>query len=251
VAGGTGVLLELNRGADPVELLDLSRIAGWRDAERDGDALRLGAGVTYTQVLEQLDGPLPGLALAARTVASRQVRNRGTLAGALVLADPSGDALAALGAAGAEVELTGRRGARRVAADAFITAPGACVLEVDELVTALHVPVADGPVAYAKAGARNAMARAVCGVAIELHPLARTVTACVVGAAPTAIRPRTAEALVADAWDDLDDRVLRRFGELVAEAVDPLPDARGSAAYRRHVAGVLATRVLDRVWDAR
>ena len=245
------MLLELNRGVEPGDLLDLSRIAGWRSAERDGDALRLGAGVTYTQVLEDLAGPLPALALASRTVASRQVRNRATIAGALVLGDPSGDALAALGAAGAEVELAGPRGTRRVAADAFITAPGACVLEADELVTALHVPVADGPVAYAKAGARNAMARAVCGVAVALHEAQRTASVCVVGAAPTAVRPAAAEALVADAWDALDDEVVRRFGALVAQAVDPIPDARGSAAYRRHAAAVLARRALRRAWEDR
>jgi CO/xanthine dehydrogenase FAD-binding subunit len=251
VAGGTGVLIELNRGAEPEALLDLSRVDGWRAADRDGDALRLGAGVTYTQVIEQLAGPLPGLALAARTVASPQIRNRGTLAGALVLADPSGDALAALGAAGAELELRGPGGARRVAADAFITAPGTCVLGRDELLTALHVPVADGPVAYAKAGARNAMARAVCGVAVALHEAARSVSVCVVGAAPAAVRPREAEALVAEAWDALDDTAVARFGELVAAAVDPPADVRGSAAYRRHAAGVLARRALRRAWEAR
>jgi CO/xanthine dehydrogenase FAD-binding subunit len=256
IAGGTGVMVELNRGLEPPALLDLSRVAELRDCSetRDGGAVRLGAGTTYTDILERHADTLPGLAAAARTVASRQVRNRATIAGALVLGDPSSDALAALGAAVAAVEVAGPQGVRHVPAEAFVTGPGMCDLGADELVTALIVPKADGPTAYAKAGARNAMARAVCGVAIELHPLARTVTACVVGAAPTAIRPRTAEALIADAWDDLDDlddRVLRRFGQLVAEAVDPLPDARGSAAYRRHVAGVLATRVLDRVWDAR
>jgi CO/xanthine dehydrogenase FAD-binding subunit len=251
VAGGTGVLIELNRGAEAEELLDLSRVDGWRSVERDGDMLRLGAGVTYTQAIEELAGPLPGLALAARTVASPQVRNRGTLAGALVLADPSGDALAALGAAEAEVELTGPAGVRRVAADAFITAPGACVLGGDELLTALHVPVADGPVAYAKAGARNAMARAVCGVAVARHEADRRVSVCVVGAAPTAVRPRAAEALAAEAWDALDDAAVARFGTLVAAAVDPLPDVRGSAAYRRHAAAVLARRALRRAWESR
>jgi CO/xanthine dehydrogenase FAD-binding subunit len=248
VAGGTGVLVDLNRGVEPVALIDLSRVAGLRDATREGDTVRLGAGVTYTDVLERHAGDLPGLAAAARTVASRQVRNRATLAGALVLGDPSGDALAALGAAEAEVEIRGPRGRRMVAADAFITAPGACDLQPDELVTALLVPVADGPVAYAKAGARNAMARAVCAVAIALHPARRTVTACVVGAAPTAIRPNVAEVLVAASWDALDDpATAERFGALVAAAVDPIPDARGSAAYRRHIAGVLAARALRRV----
>jgi CO/xanthine dehydrogenase FAD-binding subunit len=247
VAGGTGVLVDLNRGVEPVALLDLSRVAGLRDATREGNTIRLGAGVTYTDVLERHAGDLPGLAAAARTVASRQVRNRATLAGALVLGDPSGDALAALGAARAAVEIrsVGRR--RTVAAEDFVTAPGACDLQPDELVTALLVPVADGPTAYAKAGARNAMARAVCAVAVALHPARRTATACVVGAAPTAIRPDVAEALVAASWDALDEpATAERFGALVAEAVDPIPDSRGSAAYRRHIAGVLAARALRR-----
>jgi CO/xanthine dehydrogenase FAD-binding subunit len=247
VAGGTGVLVDLNRGVEPAALIDLSRVAGLRDAVREGDIVRLGAGVTYTDVLEHHAAELPGLAAAARTVASRQVRNRATLAGALVLGDPSGDALAALGAAGARVEIRGPRGRRTVAADAFVTAPGVCDLQPDELVTALLVPVADGPTAYAKVGARNAMARAVCAVAIALHPARRTANACVVGAAPTAIRPSVAEALVAASWDALGEpATAERFGALVAAAVDPLADARGSIAYRRHIAGVLARRALRR-----
>lgn len=253
MAGGTGVLVELNRGAiAPPALLDLSRVAGLRSAHRDGDVLRLGAGTTYTDVLDRHADTLPGLAAAARTVASRQVRNRATLAGALVLADPSGDALAALGATGAQVEIASVRGTRTVPVETFITAPGVCDLAADELVTALHAPVADGPVAYAKAGARNAMARAVCGVAVALHPVHRTATVCVVGAGPTAIRPAAAEALVRAAWRGhaLEDDAPERFGRLVAEAVDPIPDARGSVAYRRHVAGVLATRALRRAWEA-
>lgn len=241
------MLVDLNRGVEPVVLIDLSGVAGLRDATRDGDIVRLGAGVTYTDAIERHAAELPGLAAAARTVASRQIRNRATLAGALVIGDPSGDALAALGAAEARVEIGGPHGRRTVAADAFITAPGVCDLQPDELVIALLVPVADGPVAYAKVGARNAMARAVCAVAISLHFGHRTATACVVGAGPTAIRPRDAEALVAASWDALDaPATAERFGALVAAAVDPLPDARGSAAYRRHIAGVLAARALRR-----
>ena len=257
VAGGTGVLVELNRGASPPPeaLLDLSRVAGLRDSATlgEGRELRLGAGTTYTDVLERHAAALPGLAAASRTIASRQIRNRATVAGALVLGDPSSDALAALGAARATVEVEGPGGVRQLSADAFVSAPGECGLAPDELVTALVVPVPDGPTAYAKAGARNAMARAVVGVAVELRRAERCATVCVVGAAPTAVRPRAAEALIAEHWDDdaLDDHVLARFGALVAAAVDPRPDARGSVAHRRHVAGVLATRALRRAWSAR
>ncbi|HEY6759265.1 MAG TPA: FAD binding domain-containing protein [Baekduia sp.] len=248
VAGGTGVLVELNRGAiDPPALLDLSACAQLREVRREGDIMVLGATTTYTDVLERHAAVLPGLAAASRTVASRQVRNRATLAGALVLADPSGDALAALGAAGATVEVASAHDRRSVDASAFVTAPGRCDLAADELVVALRVPVADGPVAYAKAGARNAMARAVAGVAVALHPVRRRGTACAVGVGPTAIRPAVAEELLAADWDVLDrPETARRFGALVAAAVDPRADARGSAEYRRHITGVLARRALTR-----
>jgi CO/xanthine dehydrogenase FAD-binding subunit len=249
VAGGTGVLVELNRGAiDPPALLDLSAVTELRAARREGDTVVLGATTTYTDVLERHADALPGLAAAARTVASRQIRNRATLGGALVLGDPSSDALAALGASGALVEVR-RSGAetRLVDAVSFVTGPGRCDLAPGELVTALHVPAADGPVAYAKAGARNAMARAVAGVAVALHPRRRRASACAVGVAPTAIRPVVAEELVAADWEALEDpATARRFGALVAAAADPIPDARGSAEHRRHITGVLAARALRR-----
>jgi CO/xanthine dehydrogenase FAD-binding subunit len=249
VAGGTGVMVELNSGAlDLAVLIDLSACAELRGATRVGDSVVLGALTTYTDVLERHAEELPGLALAARTVASRQIRNRATIAGALVLGDPSGDALAALGAAGATVQVE-RAGApaRSVEAKAFVTAPGASALRRGELVVSITVPVADGPVAYAKAGARNAMARAVAGVMVALHPASRGGSSCAVGVAPTAIRPARAEALLADAWDRLGDpAVAREFGALVAAASAPIADARGSAEHRRHVTGVLARRALTR-----
>ena len=238
-----------NAGRAARPLLDLSRVRGFADATRQDGVVRLGAGVTYTQIVEQLEGPLPGVAAAARTVASRAIRNRATLVGALVLADPSADVLAALVAAEAQVELEGPAGVRRVDAGAFVLGPGRADLRGDELVTALLVPEATGPVAYAKAGARNAMARAVCGVAVELDPARRAVRIAVVGASPMPVRAHAAEALAAEvtAWDRA-PMALAEIGALVAGAVDPDGDARGSAAHRRHVAGVLARRALARAW---
>ncbi len=254
IAGGTGVMVERNGTPADAPLLDLSRVDAFAAVDRDGPMLRLGAGVTYTQAVEALAGPLPGLAAAARTVASRQIRNRATVAGALVLADPSADALAALAVSDAEVELSRTAGVRRVAASAFVRGPGKADLAPDELVTALLVPVADGPVAYAKVGARNAMARAVCGVAVALHPARRTVRVAVVGAAPTAVRPHAAEldAAAAADWDGCsppEADALRVFGSLVFEALgEAHSDARGSAAYRRRAASALARRALARAW---
>jgi CO/xanthine dehydrogenase FAD-binding subunit len=81
-------------------LLDLSRVPEL-SAVSEADGVRLGAGVTYTRLLEGLGRGVPVLALAARTIASRQVRNRATLGGALAIADPSADILCALVAPGA------------------------------------------------------------------------------------------------------------------------------------------------------
>ncbi len=86
-------MVELNFDARrPAALLDLSRIAELAQWDTDGDRLRLGAGVTYTRIIDELGGRLPGLAMAARTVGSPQIRNRGTVGGNLGTASPAGDA---------------------------------------------------------------------------------------------------------------------------------------------------------------
>jgi xanthine dehydrogenase iron-sulfur cluster and FAD-binding subunit A len=255
VAGGTEAMPPRNRGQSVGPLIDLSRVAELGAVE-DGDPIRLGAAVTYTRQLEELVDRLPVLALAARTIASRQVRNRATLGGALAIADPSADILAALIAADAEVELASEAGMRRLPVTGFLTGPYACDLREDELIVAVLVPRAAGPAAYAKVGARNAMARAACAVAVALDPGRRTAAIGVAASAPTPVRARSAEELVAAEapWDEagqLDEGWLRRVGASVAEATRPRSDGRGSAAYKRHAAAVLAGRALARAWRGR
>jgi CO/xanthine dehydrogenase FAD-binding subunit len=244
-----------NRGERPGPLLDLSRVAELGRVE-EGDPFRLGAGVTYTRQLEELAEPLPVLAAAARTIASRQIRNRATLGGALAIADPSGDILAGLVAAGAVVELASTSGVRRLPAADFATGPYACDLRADELITAVLVPRAAGPAAYAKVGARNAMARAACAVAVVLDLGRRTAAIAVAAAGPTPLRAEAAEELVAaeGPWGEageLEPGWVAKVGALVAQATRPRSDGRGSAAYKRHAAAVLAGRALARAWRGR
>src|SRR5207249_3617193 len=81
IAGGTDVMVELNFDRRrPSALLDLTRVANLAEWAPDGDGwLRIGAGVTYRRVIDELGGRLPGLAMASRTVGSPQIRNRGTV----------------------------------------------------------------------------------------------------------------------------------------------------------------------------
>jgi CO/xanthine dehydrogenase FAD-binding subunit len=258
IAGGTDVMVEINFDAKrPDALLDLTRItelATW--SRTDDGLLRIGAGVTYARLISELGSLLPGLAMAARTVGSPQIRNRGTIGGNLGSASPAGDCHPVLLAAGAVVEIASVRGTRLVPAAEFFTGPKRNALAPDELITAVLVPAAPGPQQFAKIGTRNAMVIAVCAFALELRPGLAVGTG-IGSAGPTPLRAPDAEefltAELAGRWESpaaLPDSVGRRFGELVAAAARPIDDVRGTAAYRRHALSVLARRTLIWAWNA-
>ncbi|WP_190022905.1 FAD binding domain-containing protein [Streptomyces hiroshimensis] len=259
VAGGTDVMVRLGTGHErPAAAVDLTRIVCLSRWERTAGGIRLGATVPYTRIAGELAAPLPGLAAAARTVGSRQIRNRGTVGGALGTASPTGDVHPMLLACGAEVELVSVRGARRVPVRDFYTGPGRTVRAPDELIRAVRVPEAEGPQAYAKAGRRGAVVMATCSFAVALWPSRAWVGTGIGSAAPVPRPAPEAEQFVARELGELrlwqtrgplPDDVLARFGELAAAATAPADDVRGSSAYRRHAVAVLARRTLGRVWD--
>jgi CO/xanthine dehydrogenase FAD-binding subunit len=278
IAGGTDVMVELNFGRHrPETLLDLTEVgelAGWAVV---GDRLRVGAAVTYAELTGErgngsaqptreegspetpveLSQRLRGLAIAARTVGSPQIRNRGTIGGNLGSASPAGDCHPSLLAAGAQVEVASARGSRTVDIDEFYTGVKRNALAPDELITAVWIGQPAGPEQFAKIGTRNAMVIAVAAFALALHPDRRSVGTGIGSAAPTPIRAREAEAYLAAAladaglWEsreELPEPVLAEFAELVRAAARPIDDVRGTAAYRRHSLGVLAKRTLTWAW---
>jgi CO/xanthine dehydrogenase FAD-binding subunit len=259
LAGGTDVMVELNFGVRrPPALLDLTRIGELRHWDIDGNRLRLGAGVTYSQLIAELRDKLPGLALAARTVGSPQIRNRGTVGGNLGTASPAGDAHPPLLAAGAEVEIASVTGTRSLPVDQFFTGPKKNALEPGELIAAVRMPLPSGPQQFSKIGTRNAMVIAVAAFSLALHPDRQEVGTGIGSAGPTPLRARQAEKFLAAAlaeaglWESrasLPDAVAAEFGNLVAAAADPIDDVRGTAAYRRHGLSVLARRTLSWAWQ--
>src|SRR5689334_15802334 len=176
IAGGTDVMVEINFDqARPEALLDLTGVPDLAEWSADGPVIRLGAGVPYTRVIDELGGRLPGLAMAARTVGSPQIRNRGTVGGNLGSASPAGDSHPPLLATDAVVEVaSAARGTRRVPVGQFFTGPKRSALAPDELISAFLAPVATGPQQFAKVGTRNAMVIAVCSFALALHRDSRT-----------------------------------------------------------------------------
>ena len=186
IAGGTDVMVDLNFDRRrPGALLALGRVAELREWGTQDERIRLGAGVPYARVIDELGPQLPGLAMASRTVGSPQIRIRGTVGGNLGSASPAGDAHPPLLAAGALVELASVRGTRRVPVAEFFTGPKRSVLAADELIAAVLVPPDLGPQQFAKVGTRNAMVIAVCSFAVAVHTADRRVGTGIGSAAPT------------------------------------------------------------------
>lgn len=259
LAGGTDLMVELNFGARrPPALLDLTRVAELAEWDTADGWVRVGAGVSYARLIGELGARLPGLAMAARTVGSPQIRNRGTIGGNLGTASPAGDCHPPLLAAAAEIELSSVGGTRRLAAGDFYAGVKRTAMRPDELIAAVHIPLPTGPEQFSKVGTRNAMVIAVAAFALALHPGRRQVGTGIGSAAPT---PRSAPlageflaAALTDSrlWESraaLPEPLVAEFARLVRQAADPIDDVRGSAAYRRHALAVMARRTLTWAWD--
>jgi CO/xanthine dehydrogenase FAD-binding subunit len=256
IMGGTDVMVELNFDRRrPPALLDLTRVPELSTWDRSNGEIRLGAGVSYTRVIDELGSELPGLAMASRTVGSPQIRNRGTVGGNLGAASPAGDAHPALLASFADVELSSPGGVRRVPAHGFYTGVKKHVGRPDELVTAVWVRPASGPQQFSKIGTRNAMVIAVAAFGLALHPEHEQVGTGIGSAGPTPRRATEAEAFLAAElpWQSrgpVPGSVSAEFGRLVATAASPIDDVRGTAAYRLHALSVMAQRCLGWAWTA-
>src|SRR5436305_12570459 len=199
IAGGTDVMVEINLDhRRPDTVMDLTRVADLAEWATEDGLVRVGAGVTYARIIDELGDRMPGLAMASRTVGSPQIRNRGTVGGNLGSASPAGDAHPPLLASDALVELASVRGTRTVPVAEFFTGPKRSVLAPDELIAAFLLPADPGPQQFAKIGTRNAMVIAVCSFALALRPAAAGAGTGIGSAGPTPLRAPDAERFLAE-----------------------------------------------------
>ncbi len=254
LAGGTDLMVEVNFGRKrPTSVVVIDRLSELQDIAV-GDTVRAGAGITYTHLLRENAGSV-ALAEASRTVGSPQIRNAGTIGGNLATSSPAGDTLPVLAALEATVVLRSTDGERRVPFAEFMTGPKKNVRRHEELVVAADWDDAGPAQTFMKVGTRNAMVIAVASLAFVVDRARRRVGIALGSCGPTIIRATDGERFATGLFDESGwEKPLAptpasaaELGRLVAAAARPIDDVRGTAAYRRHVLGVLAGRALARV----
>jgi carbon-monoxide dehydrogenase medium subunit len=248
LAGGQSLVPLLNmRLAAPRHLVDVNWLAELDEVACGPDAVRVGALARHARVEHDRDatGAVPLLGQAIGDIAHTTVRNRGTVVGSLVHADPAAELPAVLVLLGGSVELASAgNGPRRVAAADFFVGPLESALRPGELATAAVFP---RPPA-GSGGAWVELARrhgdyAVCGagVLVRLDQGLRVASAraALISVGPVPVPVDLTDALGGQPHDAAD---WAAAGRLAAAAVDPEDDIHASAAYRRHLAGVLTAR---------
>jgi CO/xanthine dehydrogenase FAD-binding subunit len=254
LAGGTDLMVEVNFGRlRPPAIIDVSRIEELLAWRRENGDLFLGAGVTYTRIVNELAEFTP-LVQASRSVGSPQIRNRGTVGGNLATASPAGDALPVLAAYDAEVILVSQRGTRAARWHEFLIGPKKTSIAPDELILGARWKPLRGAGSFSKIGTRNAMVISVAGLCLVFDEDGRQVRVALGSVGPTIIRAHEAETYVSSAladggaWQEpstsIPETTVAQFGELVGQAARPIDDVRGTAAYRVHACRVLAQRAL-------
>lgn len=252
LAGGQSLMPLLNmRLARPPVVVDIGRIPALRRLEVTADGgLVLGAGVTHKRLAADpaVRAHWPLWSEAASQIGHEAIRARGTVGGSLVHSDPAAELPAAAAASNATFVLESRDGGRReVSADAFFVTYLTTDVAPGEVLTEIHLPPppTGAGMAFEEVARRSgdfALAGAAAVVALAGDGTVREARLALCGVAGTPVRATEAESLLAGRR--LDDQVLADAARAASAAADPEDDLHATAAYRRHLAGVLAVRAL-------
>ncbi len=252
VAGGTDLILELERGARTgiKTIIDISRVPGLDRITLDEDSIiHIGPLVTHNHaaVSKLLREKAYPLVRACWEVGAPQIRNRGTVAGNLITASPANDTITPLMALDASVTLKSIRGERKVKLEDFYTGVRKSVMQPDEMLVdiAFKSLSANQRGTFVKVALRRAQAISVVNLSIILTLDSDTIKQAVITLG--AVAPKIIHAMQAETYlvgKTLTDEVIAKTAELTRDAATPIDDIRGSADYRREMVRVFTIRGL-------
>jgi aerobic carbon-monoxide dehydrogenase medium subunit len=250
LAGGQSLMAMMNmRLARPELVIDINRLPGLGDIVLEGDVVSIGALVRQAALerSEPVAEHLPLLAKALPEIAHPAIRNRGTLGGSLALADPAAELPAVAVALGAELELVGPEGRRRVPAENYYRGLYETARRPDEMLLAAHFPAqAADEVSLFDEFSRRHGDFAVVGLAGRLRLVDGRFRDCRLVFFGSESHPHLAAGLAAtlegQAWDET---TAMRAADAIAGDLDPIASLEGSAEFKLHLAQVLARRALS------
>lgn len=255
LAGGQSLMPVLNmRLARPEALIDLGRVGELAYIRQEGDVLAIGA-MTRHSVVEKSElvaTHQPLLTETMRHIGHIQIRNRGTIGGSLVHADPAAELPAVIVALDATMRVRGQDGTREVAAADFFRMYFTTCIQADELLLEVRVPVLPPRTGYAFAElARRhgdfALGAVACTLTLAPDGTVAGTRLGLVGVGMTPVRAAEAEDLLRGQVPT--PALFAEAAAAVRQAVMPDGDVHASAEYRRHLAGVLTEQALGRALE--
>jgi aerobic carbon-monoxide dehydrogenase medium subunit len=251
-AGGTELLLVMKEGLAHYErLVNIKKIPNLDTVKQDNGVISIGALATHRSLSTDalLEERLPVFAAMEKHVANIRVREVGTIGGNLCFAEPHADPGTLLLVLGAKLILAKASGRREIPIEGFFVGPYETVLEDDELLTEIRVPLlpAHSAAAYLKFGY---LERPSVGVAVSLSldgASVRDVRVAVGCAGPTPRRIEAAEeALRGKSVEDASESI-GKAGAIAGRESDAITDLHGSKDYKEHIVGVLLKRAFTQV----
>jgi len=246
LAGGTDIFPLLSDGLlEEDNFCDISALGELKKIEVLKNAVSIGALVTFSQMKESkiLMKYAPCLVQSACEMGSPQIRNRATIGGNVANGSPSGDAIPPLFVLKAGIK-TNRR---TVPAERFFTGPKKTVLQNNELITGIIIPKENKFSAFRKMGPRKALAISKVSVAVSLKMRSAAVEEILIAfgaVAPTVVRAYKTEKLLTG--KKMTKKLIKKAAGIAKNEISPIDDFRSTGSYRRKVAGVLTSRILEK-----
>jgi CO/xanthine dehydrogenase FAD-binding subunit len=253
IAGGTDLVLDINKGTKQADfLVDIRKIPELNIVEERGTDIYIGAGVTHTQLVNNriINNKAKVLSEAAQTVGSLQVRNIGTVGGNVVNAQPAADTAVALVSLDAKAEIISTDQSKQiVSVENIYKGPGKSVVDsTSSILTGFYISMPEATLsAFDRIARRKSLSLPILNLAVVLRKDKNVCQEIRIAAGPISLQPlrlRPVESFLMG--KELSQEIINGAGELISQIANPRESVlRGSSAYRKELLGMMLKRTLS------